>query len=216
MTLAKAIYPQLDPAAIQDMTMPSAAELLAQGRTATIGAGAGAVPSGALNSFFLRFVSTLAEKDAAAASGFLDGSIYITKIPAEVTRADAEAALAGFFKDAPLSGLEPSSVYDLNTAVIARAPQPMQQAWGETYTYTVSARADYSQSVSFWDMKQQFFIHKVGADWCILGEGQNPPPLTLVPAESADRWRQRLPRLQRIRTLENRLRTPSRLAWRQC
>ena len=43
----------------------------------------------------------------------------------------------GFFKDTPLSGLEPSSVYDLNTAVIARAPDAMQKAWGETYTYTV-------------------------------------------------------------------------------
>ena len=37
MTLARAIYPQLDPAAIRDVTMPSAAELLAQGRTTTIG-----------------------------------------------------------------------------------------------------------------------------------------------------------------------------------
>jgi len=184
MSLAKAIYPQLDPAAIQDVTMPSAAELLAQGRAPTIGAGAGAVPSGALNSFFLRFISSLAEKDAGAASGFLDGSIYVTKIPVEVTRADAEAELAGFFKETPLTGLEPSSVYDLNTAVIARAPQPMQQAWGETYTYSVSAKADYSQYVSFWDMKQQYFIHKVDADWFILGVGQAPPPLTWAPQKA--------------------------------
>lgn len=184
MTLARAIYPQLDPAAIQDLSLPSAAELLAQGRTTTIGAGAGAVPSGALNSFFLRFVSALAEKDAVAASGFLDGSIYLTKIPAEVTRADAESELAGFFQETPLSGVEPSSVFDLNTAVIARAPQSMQQAWGETYTYTVSARTDYSDSVSFWDMKQQYYIHRVGPDWFILGEGQNPPPLSWKPQKA--------------------------------
>jgi len=181
MSLAKAIFPQLDPAAIQDVTMPSAAELLAQGRTTTIGAGAGAVPSGALNSFFLRFITSLMEKDAGAASGFFDGSFYITKIPTEVTRADAESELAGFFKETPLSGLGPSSVYDLNTAVIARAPQSMQQAWGETYTYTVSAKTDFSPSVSFWDMKQRYFIHKVGSDWFILGVGQNPPPLTWTP-----------------------------------
>jgi len=185
MTLAKAIYPQLDPASIQDMTLPSAAELLAQGRTTTIGEGAGAVPSGALNSFFLRFVSSLVEKDAATAAGFLDGSIYLTKVPAEVTRADAESELAGFFKETQLTGLQPSSVYDLNTAVIARAPQSMQKAWGETYIYAVSANADYSQDVSFWEMKQQYFIHKVGADWFILGEGQNPPPLTWTPQKAA-------------------------------
>jgi hypothetical protein len=185
MTIAKAIYPQLDPAAIQDVTLPSAAELLARGRTTTIGAGAGAVPSGALNSFFLRFVSSLADKDAASAAGFLDGSIYLTKTKSEVTRADAETEMAGFFKEAPLSGVEPSSVYDLNTAVIAPASPAMQKAWGETYTYTVTAKTDYSQYVSFWDMKQQFFIHRVGTDWYILGEGQNPPPLTWSPQKAA-------------------------------
>jgi hypothetical protein len=184
MTIAKSIYPQLDPAAIQDLSMPSAAELLAQGRTKTIGGGADAVPSGSLNSFFLRFVSSLADKDAASAAGFLDGSIYITKIPAEVTRADAESELAGFFKEAPLSGLEPSSVYDLNTAVIAAAPPAMRKAWGETYTYTVTAKIDYSQYVSFWDMKQQFFIHRVGSDWYILAEGQKSPPLTWSPQKA--------------------------------
>jgi len=185
MSLAKVIYPQLDPAAIKDVVLPSAAELLAAGRTTTIGGGAGAIPSGALNSFFLRFVSSLAEKDAASAAGFLDGSIYLTKLPAEVTRADAQSQLEGFFKGAPLSGLEPSSVYDLNTAVIAPASAEIQKAWGETYTYTVTAKADYSQYVSFWDMNQQFYIHKVGADWFILGEGPTPPPLTWSPQKAA-------------------------------
>ncbi|MGO9310321.1 MAG: hypothetical protein ACLQDL_15045 [Spirochaetia bacterium] len=184
MALAKVIYPQLDPSAITDTSQPSAAELLAQGRTTTIGAGANAVPSGALDSFFLRFVSSLVEKDAAAAAGFLDGSIYLTKIPAEVTRADAQSELEGFFKEAPLAGLEPSAVYDLNTAVIAPVSPSMQKSWGETYTYTVTAKADYSTSVSFWDMKQQFFIHKVGADWYILAEGQDPPPLTWSPQKA--------------------------------
>src|SRR5208283_1862680 len=84
-----------------------------------------------------------------------------------------------------LSGLAPSSVYDLNTAVIARAPDSMQKAWGETYTYTVSARTDYSQDVSFWDMTQRYYIHKVGADWFILGEGRDAPPLTWSPRKAA-------------------------------
>ena len=184
MTIAKSIYPDLDPNAIADVSMPSAAELLAQGRTTTIGAGAGSIPSGALNSFFLRFVSSLVSKDAAGAAGFLDGSIYLTKIPAEVTRADAETELEGFFKEAPISGVEPSSAYDLNTAVIAPATPAQQKAWGETYTYSVAAKADYSQYVSFWDMKQQFYIHKVGAGWYILGEGPTAPPLTWTPQKA--------------------------------
>jgi hypothetical protein len=184
-TIAKSIYPQLDPAEIKDLSMPSAAELLASGRTTTIGAGAGSIPSGALNSFFLRFVSSLAEKDAASAAGFLDGSIYLTKPQSEVTRADAESELAGFFKEAPVSGVTPSSMYDLNTAVIAPASLAQQKAWGETYTYTVTAKADYTQYVSFWDMKQQFYIHKVGKDWFILAEGPGSPPLTWSPQTGA-------------------------------
>ena len=137
-----------------------------------------------MNSFFLRFVSSLASKDAAGAAGFLDGSIYLTKIPAEVTRADAETQMDGFFKEAPVTGVEPSSAYDLNTAVISPATPAQQKAWGETYTYSVAARTDYSQYVSFWDMKQQFYIHKVGADWYILGEGPTAPPLTWSPQKA--------------------------------
>jgi hypothetical protein len=184
MTIAKSIYPELDPSAIADLSMPSAAELLAQGRTTTIGAGAEMLPSGELNSFFLRFVSSLVSKDAAGAAGFLDGSIYLTKIPAEVTRADAETQMDGFFKEAPVASVEPSSAYDLNTAVIAPASPAMQKAWGETFTYSVTAKADYSQYVSFWDMKQQFYIHRVGADWYILGEGPTAPPLTWSPQKA--------------------------------
>ena len=90
----------------------------------------------------------------------------------------------GFFKETQLSGL-PSSMYDLSTAVIAKAPDGMQKAWGETYTYTVTAATDYSQDVSLWDMTQRFYIHKVGADWLILGEGQDPPPLTWSPKKAA-------------------------------
>jgi hypothetical protein len=181
--LAKVIDPQMDPASIQDLSMPSAAELLAQGRTTTIGAGAGAVPSGTLNSFFLRFVSALAERDAAAAAGFLDGSVYFSKIPAEVTRADAEAQLSAFFKEQP-TGTEPSSLYDLGTAVIARASPAQQNAWGETYTYSITASVDYSAGLDFWEPKQQFFIHKTGPDWFILAEGQSAPPLTWSPQKA--------------------------------
>jgi hypothetical protein len=57
----------------------------------------------------------------------------------------------------------------------------MQRAWGETYTYTVMAKADFSEYVSFWDMKQQFYIHRVGTEWYILAEGPTPPPLTWSP-----------------------------------
>jgi hypothetical protein len=184
MALARLIYPELDPANIADTALPSAAELLAQGRAPVLGAGAG-VPTQGLNSFFLRFIGTLIDEDAAGASGFLDGSVYLSRLSATVVREDAETALAQFFQEVPLKGLEPSAVYDLNSVVVARAPQPMQNAWGETYTLKVTAKQDYASYVSFWDMKQQFYIHRVDGQWYILGFGQTPPPLSWAPTRTA-------------------------------
>ena len=100
-----------------------------------------------------------------------------------MTRADAESDLTGFFKDSPVKNMRPS-VFDLNTIVIARAPKAMQRAWGETYTYTVNARTDYSNYVSFWDMKQQYFIRHVSGNWYLFGDGQTPPPLTWKPRKA--------------------------------
>jgi len=184
MALAKLIYPELDPAAIKDQELPSAVELLAQGRAAPIGAGAESLPTGAVNSFFLRFVSALLDEDAAGVVVFLDGSTYLTKIPSEVSRSDAQAALETLFKDAPLKGKTPSDVYDLSSLMVARAPQAMQTAWGETYTLKVNAAADFSPTLSFWDMKQQFFLHRVNGTWYIFGFGQTPPPLTWTPQQA--------------------------------
>jgi len=185
MALARIIYPQLDPTAIQDTALPSAAELLAQGRTTTIGAGAGAIPSGSLNSFFLRFVTAMVERDAPGVAGFLDGSIYLSKVPTEVSRSDAQTSFEDFFKQESMAGVEPSSVYDLNTAVIAPVSADMKAKWGETYTYSITAKADYSQGLSFWETNQRFYIHKEGPDWYIFGVGQNPPPLSWAPQNAS-------------------------------
>ena len=185
MALGKLIYPQLDPDTIADEQLPSAAELLARGKATAIGADSSAVPTGAIDSFFLRFVGVLLDEDAAAAVDFLDGSVYLTRLTTEVSRADAQEALDGFFAQAPLRGMGPSAVYDLDSVVVARAPQAMQKAWGETYTLTLNARKDYSEDVSFWDMKQQFFIRRAEGEWRIFAFGQNPPPLTWSPNTAA-------------------------------
>jgi hypothetical protein len=61
----------------------------------------------------------------------------------------------------------------------------MQKSWGETYALTVNARKDYSQDVSFWDMKQKFLIHRADGEWRIFSFGQNPPPLGWSPTYAA-------------------------------
>ena len=185
MALARQIYPQLDPSRISDQALPSAAELLARGKATAIGAGATAIPTGAVNSFFLRFVGALLARDPDGVAGFLDGSVYITKIPKEVTREEAAAALRGFFANTPTAGIQPSSVYDLDSIVVARAPDAMQAAWGETYTLSVTAKTDYSETVSIWDTKQRFFLHRVSGAWSIFAVGQAAPPLPWTPQKGA-------------------------------
>jgi len=178
--LARLIYPSLDPAAIKDEALPTAAELLAQGRAIVIRPAA-EVPAQSLNSFFLRFAGALLDGDSAEVAGFLDGSVYLSGIPVEVNRAEAQAQLDAFFDEVSLAGLTPSSVYALDSLVVARAPQAMQDAWGETYTLRVDSKVDYSRYVSFWERKQQFFIRKTGGNLFIVGIGQNPPPLSWRP-----------------------------------
>ena len=188
--MAKEIDPGLDPNAISDQALPSAAELLAQGRTTEITAGGDGVPTGAgipagaVSSFFLRFVGALVDKDPAAIAGFLDGSVYLTRLPAEVTRSDAQAAMTDFFKSAPLEDLKPSQVYRLDSIVVTRASPAAQAAWGEAYTLTVNAAADYSQYVSIWDMNQQFFVRRAARNWYVFGYGPTMPPLTWAPQKA--------------------------------
>jgi hypothetical protein len=181
MAMARQIYPQLDPSQISDQSLPSAAELLSQGKAAAIGAGAATLPTGAVNSFFLRFVGTLLARDAEGAAGFLDGSVYITTLAREVTQDEARATLKDFFTETPTEAVSPSAVYDLDSIVVSRPAQAAPAAWGETYTLTVNAKTDYSQSVSFWDMKQQFFLHRVSGAWSIFAIGQAAPPLGWAP-----------------------------------
>ncbi len=183
--VAKSIDPALDSSSITDRALPSAAELLAQGRTVTIGAGAGSVPTAAINSFFLRFVGAMLDENTAEVLTFLDGSVYLTKEPAEVSSADARTSFDAFFKASPLKGQTASQVYDLNSLVVARVPQAMRSAWGETYTLNVTARADYSAAARFWEQKQQFFIHRTPDGWRILAIGQAAPPLTWSPQKAA-------------------------------
>jgi hypothetical protein len=181
MAVAKQIYPQLDPAMIADQALPSATELLARGGTTEIGSGAAGVPAGAISSFFLRFVGTLLDKDADAVVEFLDGSVYLSGLSAEVTREEARPALAAFFKDAPLEELQPSAVYDLESVVVSGTSAAMHAVWGEAYVLTVNAKVDYSEHVGFWEMKQRFFIRRVSGNWYLFAYGRTPPPLTWAP-----------------------------------
>jgi hypothetical protein len=184
MDLGQRIYPQLDPAQIKEEKLPSAAELLARGKAAPIGAGASEVPTLAIDSFFLRYIGALLDADPTVAD-FLAGSVYVSAIPGELSREDALARFQALFQNVTLRGLSPSQVYDLDSIVIAKAPQEIQDAWGPTYTLRVSSPVDYSQYLPFWDAKQQFFVQRHENDYFIIGIGQTPPPLSWSPTQAA-------------------------------
>lgn len=181
MQLARIIDPQLDPSAIRDETMPSAAELLTRGTISTIGEEAAQVPVLSINSFFLRFLGALLDRDAAEATGFLDGSVYVSKSGAELSREDVKSAFERFFSSAPPARREPSDLYDLNTISVSPAAPAMRKAWGDAYTLRVDTAADFSSYLDFWEAKQQFFIHRGAGDWYIFAIGQGSPPLTWRP-----------------------------------
>ena len=182
--LARLIWPDLEPAAITDQEQPSAAELLASGRAKPIGGAADSVTP-ALNSFFLRFVGAILDEDAAAVAGFLDGSVYVSSVPVELERAQAQVELAALFEGVSLSGYTPSSVYDLDSIVISPAPQGVSASVGESYSLRVAARADFSAALSFWEKRQQFFIRKAPEGWSIFAIGQTPPPAGFRPQRAA-------------------------------
>ena len=184
MQLARTIDPQLDPSALKEESVPSTAELLARGNASTIGGGTAEVPVQSLNSFFLRFLGSLLDKDSAAASGFLDGSVYLSKHAQEISRSEARTALERFFASAPLAGKTPSDLYSLNSVIVSRASPTMRAAWGDAYALRVDANVDYSQYFDFWEMKQQYLVHNEGGEWHIFAIGQAEPPLTWKPQEA--------------------------------
>ena len=92
--------------------------------------------------------------------------------------------MTDFFKSVPLTDLRPSQIYNLDSIVVTRDPPVAQAAWGEAYTLTINAAADYSQYVSFWDMTQQFFVRRVSGNWYVFGYGPTTPPLDWAPQKT--------------------------------
>jgi hypothetical protein len=184
--LAFNIWPDLDTAAIVDIALPSAAELLAQGGTPLLIAPADEQAAArTLSSFFLRFVAALLDEDAPGAAAFLDGSVYLVATGAEVSRPDAQAQLEALFEGVSLQGLGPSDVYDLDTLVTTKAPAALSAVWGDTWILRVSAKADFSAFLPFWEKQQQFFVRADASQRFIAAIGQGAPPAGWRPAVAA-------------------------------
>lgn len=183
MRMARNIYPELDTALIKDEALPSAAELLAQGPTMMLAAPPERqAATRNLDSFFLRFVGSLVSENATRTVGFLDGSVYLTKLSSEMTRDQAQTELQALFDAVPLSEMAPSAVYNLETIKVAAAAGSLSQLWGPTWVLTVDAKEDFSSYLPFWEQKQELYIRQVASDYYIAAIGQESPPPSWKPA----------------------------------
>lgn len=180
--LAFNIYPGLEPSAITEPVQPSAEELLSSGLAGRITAPETAVPEVMPRSFFLRYIGALLDRDPTEVASFFDGSVYVEARGGEQGRDQIEEAFKSLFASLPPVGVKPEDIYDLSTITIVAGTSSMQSAWGQTAILRVTAAADYSTQLDFWDMQQQFFIRKLDTGWYIFAIGQNPPPLSFKPA----------------------------------
>jgi len=192
--MAYNIDPGLDPANIQIQDLPSAAALILEGKAklAAFPRTREEANQELLKSKFLRLVSAFLSKDTAGMLELMDGSVYFSDLGVELTQAQIEQQLSGFFAGTTLTGLAPSQVYDLNSLSVA----PVRTPWGETYAIQIRAKMDFSKQVAFWSTQQKYLMHQSAGRWLLFSVGQKLPPSNWRPKPAPRVARQAAPGLQ--------------------
>ncbi len=133
-----------------------------------------------LKSRFLRLVSAFLAEDAQALLSMMDGTLWFTRFAAELTQEAIAGDLQAFFARADLSGgLAPSAVYDLDSLEVSPVEGP--PAWGPCYAVRITARADFSEEMAFWEREQQYLYHPRDGQWLLFAVGPGLPPATWNP-----------------------------------
>ncbi len=192
--LAFQLDPRLDPAALAaeaaGPTPPSVEPRSAARREAPEAMAA------LLKSRFLRLMSAFLSEDTPTLLSLLDGSLWFTRFGGELAQEAIAADLQSFFARTNLSGgLAPSAVFELDSLEVRPLEGP--PAWGPCYAVRVSARADFSEAVAFWEKQQQYLFHPRDGQWLLFAVGSGLPPaawspqaremaVAAVPADSGD------------------------------
>jgi hypothetical protein len=180
--MAYNLYPELDPAAISARAAtPGLVPADARRREAP------EAVSALLQSRFLRLVSAFLAEDAQTLLSLMDGSLWFERFAAELTQEAIASDLQEFFARANLSGgLAPSAVFDLDSLEVS--PVEGSPAWGPCYAVRVTARADFSEEVAFWESRQQYLFHLRGGQrpqWRLFAVGSGLPPAAWSPQAPA-------------------------------
>jgi hypothetical protein len=139
-----------------------------------------------LQSRFLRLLSAFLSEDTPAVLSLLDGSLWLSRFGGELSRQAIAAELRGFFARADLSGgLAPSAVFAMDGLEVSPLAGP--PAWGPCYAVVLSARADFSEALAFWEKRQQYLFHLRDGKWLLFAVGSAPADWSpkAPPAEEA-------------------------------
>ena len=133
-----------------------------------------------LKSRFLRLLSAFLAEDAPALLSMMDGTLWFTRFDAELTQEAIAGDLQAFFARADLSGgLAPSAVYDLDSLEVSPVEGPAD--WGPCYAVRITARADFSEEMAFWEREQQYLYHPRDGQWLLFAVGSGLPPAAWNP-----------------------------------
>jgi hypothetical protein len=177
------IDPQLNPAQIQQQTLPSAAALILEGkaRLAEVPPERAEAIRAVLSSRFLRLASAFLSKDTAGMLSLMDGSLYLADLNAELTQAQIASQLDAFFASTDLGGLAPSDIFELSSLTVMQVPAAQTGRWGEVYALRIRSKKDFSKQIAFWTQQQQYLYRRVGNQWLLFSVGQKLPPSTWTP-----------------------------------
>jgi hypothetical protein len=180
--LARLIYPPLDPSSIKDVELPSASDLLAQGRAFPIGpvtpvappASTGAAPaapadpSADITDAFKNTMTAILSKDADGALKDMSSNIRFLRLRQTVSKDELKTSLEGYFDKANFPSAQISDSVDMSSIFVDPADSPVDGVSGPVYALNVKAAADLSDSIPFWADYMEFYFHQENGAWSIF------------------------------------------------
>lgn len=182
--MARLIYPALDPSSVKDVELPSAADLLAQGRAFPIGpvtpvappppTNAGEAPaapvdpSAAITDAFKTTMTAILSKDADGALKDMSSNIRFLRLRQTVSRDELKTSMEGYFDKANFPSTQLSDSVDMSSIFVDPADSPVDGISGPVYALNVKASADLSDSIPFWADYMEFYFDQENGAWSIF------------------------------------------------
>lgn len=182
--MARLIDPALDPSSIKDVQLPSAADLLAQGRAQAIGpttavtppasvdtgtAPAAPVDPGAdITEAFKNTMNAILSRDVDGATKDMSSNVRFLRLRQTVSKEELKTSMEGYFEKANFPSAQISDSVDMSSVFVDPADSPVDGVSGPVYALNVKATADLSDSIPFWADYMEFYFHQENGAWSIF------------------------------------------------